>query len=180
MSGSSWQRWMTDTFEPLLEGREVWLTQTRRREEKGGNTGTAQSAVGQTFGQCSRRSSFVEDAQPEKTVEVKRQDRKEHWQVDTPEQVMEDNPRKTRKRQRSGGIKRAASSYNASTGIGAECVHPKVSLDVSEALCGEIVVFVMKLEQCGYWPVQNSTLLFFRFPKNVTSERPIALLPGNG
>ena len=41
---------------------------------------------------------------------------------------------------------------------------------------GEIV-FLEILKQCGHWPVQASTLFFFLFPKSVTSERPIALLP---
>ena len=34
-----------------------------------------------------------------------------------------------------------------------------------------------KVEQCGRWPQQACTTMFFLIPKNVTSERPIALLP---
>ena len=33
------------------------------------------------------------------------------------------------------------------------------------------------LEQCGRWPQQACTAMFFLTPKNVTSERPIAFLP---
>ena len=35
---------------------------------------------------------FFEDATPLKKVEVKRQEWKEHWQVGTPEQVIDDKP----------------------------------------------------------------------------------------
>ena len=35
--------------------------------------------------------------------------------------------------------------------------------------------FLEKLEQCGRWPQPACTTMFFLIPKNVTSERPIAL-----
>ena len=34
-----------------------------------------------------------------------------------------------------------------------------------------------KVEQSGKWPQQACTTMFFLIPKNVTSERPIALMP---
>ena len=34
-----------------------------------------------------------------------------------------------------------------------------------------------KVEQCGFWPEQTSTTMFFLISKRVASERPIALLP---
>ena len=37
--------------------------------------------------------------------------------------------------------------------------------------------FSEKVEQSGKWPQQACTALFFLVPKNVTSERPIALVP---
>ena len=37
--------------------------------------------------------------------------------------------------------------------------------------------FLEKVEQCGKWPQQACTAMFFLIPKNVTSEMPIALMP---
>ena len=37
--------------------------------------------------------------------------------------------------------------------------------------------FLEKVEQCGRWPQQACTTMFFIIPKNVTGERPIALMP---
>ena len=37
--------------------------------------------------------------------------------------------------------------------------------------------FLEKVEQSGKWPEQACTTMFFLIPKNVTSERPIALMP---
>ena len=37
--------------------------------------------------------------------------------------------------------------------------------------------FLEKVEQCGRWPQQACTTIFFLIPKNVTSERPLALVP---
>ena len=49
--------------------------------------------------------------------------------------------------------------------------HQKVPPDLSEETRGKIV------EQCGRWPQQACTTIFFLIPKNVTSERPITLMP---
>ena len=37
--------------------------------------------------------------------------------------------------------------------------------------------FLGKVEQSGKWPQQACTTMFFLIPKNVTYERPIALMP---
>ena len=42
---------------------------------------------------------------------------------------------------------------------------------------GEIVEFLDILEQGGKRPQQACRTMFFLIPKNVTSERPIALMP---
>ena len=55
--------------------------------------------------------------------------------------------------------------------------HPKVPLDLTEETRGEIVEFLEKVEQSGKWPHQACTTMFFLIPKNVTSEKPIALFP---
>ena len=55
--------------------------------------------------------------------------------------------------------------------------HPKVPLDLTKGTRGEVVDFLDKVGQCGRWPQQARTTMFFLIPKSVTSERPIALLP---
>ena len=55
--------------------------------------------------------------------------------------------------------------------------HPKVPLDETKETSGEIVEFLEKVEQSGKWPQKACTTMFFLIPKNVTSERPIALMP---
>ena len=47
--------------------------------------------------------------------------------------------------------------------------HTRVPLDLGSETCGEIVELLAKVVQCG--------MLLFCIPKNVTSERPIAVLP---
>ena len=42
---------------------------------------------------------------------------------------------------------------------------------------GEIVELLEKVDQSGKWPQQSCTTMFFLIPKNVTIERPIALMP---
>ena len=65
--------------------------------------------------------------------------------------------------------------YKAKTRVGCDGFHPKVPLDLTkETRGGE---FLEKVEQSGNWPQQACTTMFFLIPKNVTSERPIALMP---
>ena len=54
--------------------------------------------------------------------------------------------------------KRAANSYKTSTSFGTDGFHPKVPLDLSNETCEHLVGFPWKVEQCGCWPVQASTL----------------------
>ena len=37
--------------------------------------------------------------------------------------------------------------------------------------------FLEKVEQCGMWPQRACTTMFFLIPKNISSDRHIALLP---
>ena len=55
--------------------------------------------------------------------------------------------------------------------------HPKVPLDLTRETRGEVVEFLEKVEQCVRWPQQACTTMFCMLPKNVASERPIALVP---
>ena len=65
--------------------------------------------------------------------------------------------------------------YKAKTRVGCDGFHPKVPLDLTkETRGGE---FLEKVEQSGNWPQQACTTMFFLILKNVTKERPIALMP---
>ena len=67
--------------------------------------------------------------------------------------------------------------YKAKTGVGCDGFHPKVHLDLTKETRGEIVEFLEKVEQKRKWPQQACTTMFLLIPKNVASERPIALMP---
>ena len=61
--------------------------------------------------------------------------------------------------------------------MGCDGIHPKVPLDLTKETGGEIVEFLEKVEQSGKWSEQACTTMFFLIPKNVTRERPSALMP---
>ena len=61
--------------------------------------------------------------------------------------------------------------------MGCDGFHPKVPLHLTKETRGEIVEFLEKVEESGKWPQQACTTMFFLFLENVTSERPIALVP---
>ena len=73
--------------------------------------------------------------------------------------------------------KKASRLYKAKIGVGCDGFHPKVPLDLTKETRGKIVEFLEKVEQSGKWPQQACTTMFFLIPKNVTSDRPIALMP---
>ena len=74
-------------------------------------------------------------------------------------------------------LEKAAKSCKAKTGVVCDGFHPKVPLDLTRETRGKIVEFLKKVEQCGRWLQQACTRMFFLNPKNVTTERPIALMP---
>ena len=80
-------------------------------------------------------------------------------------------------RQKVCGLEKVSKLYNAKTGAGCDGFHPEVPLDVTKETRREIVEFLEMVEQSGKWPQQACTTMFFLIPKNVTSERPIALVP---
>ena len=55
--------------------------------------------------------------------------------------------------------------------------HLKLPLELSKGAAGDMVKFLEKLEHCWRWPQQAGTTMFSLIPKNVTSERPVALQP---
>ena len=54
---------------------------------------------------------------------------------------------------------------------------PQSSLGLTQETRGKLVVFLEKVEQSEKWPQQACKTMFFLIPENVTSERPIALMP---
>ena len=76
-----------------------------------------------------------------------------------------------------GDLEKASRLYKAKTGVGCDGFHAKVPLVETTETKGESVEFLEKVEQSGKWPQQACTTMFFLIPKNVTSERPIALMP---
>ena len=63
------------------------------------------------------------------------------------------------------------------TGVGCDGFRPKVPVDLTKETRGEIVELLEKVEHSGKWPQQACTTMFSLIPKNITSERPIALVP---
>ena len=54
---------------------------------------------------------------------------------------------------------------------------PESLLDLTKETVVEVEELLEKVEQSGNWPQQACTTMFFLIPKNVTSERPVALVP---
>ena len=82
----------------------------------------------------------------------------------------------SRERERESDLARAMKTCKANTGVGCDGFHPKVPLDSTRETRGEVMEFLENVEQCGRWPQQACTTIFFLIPKNVTSERPLALM----
>ena len=80
-------------------------------------------------------------------------------------------------RQKECGLEKVSRQCKAKTRVGRDGFHPKVPLDGTKETRGEFVEFLEKVEQSGKWPQYACTTVFFLIPKNVTSERPIALMP---
>ena len=80
-------------------------------------------------------------------------------------------------RLKEGHLEEVSRLYKAKTGVGCDGFHPKVPLDLTKETRGEIVEFQEEEEVSGKWRQETCTTMFFLIPKNVTSERPIALMP---
>ena len=88
------------------------------------------------------------------------------------------NPEEVLRRLKECHLELVSKLYMTKTGVA--CVtafHLKVPLDVTIDTRGEVVEFLEKVEQSGKWPQQACTTTFFLIPKNLTSERPMALMP---
>ena len=127
-----------------------------------------------------------EDAKLLDRCEAKRKEWSKHWQCNEEIQNMQDKPWRNEEWReyeealpllKEGALEKASRLYTAKTGVGCDGFHPKVPVDLSKETRGEVVGFLEKVEQSGTWPQQACTTMFFLLPKNVTSERPIALMP---
>ena len=68
-------------------------------------------------------------------------------------------------------LRKAAASYEATTGVGVNGSHPRVPLDVSDECCGRTLRLLHKVEMAGVRPSNASTTLFFLILKSATSKR---------
>ena len=78
---------------------------------------------------------------------------------------------------KEGDLAKAAKIYKTETGVACNAFHPEVPLDLARESRKKVVEFLEKVEQCRKWPQQACTTMFFLIPKDVTYERPIALVP---
>ena len=118
--------------------------------------------------------------------EAKRKDWAKHWQCDESVQNVEDKPWKNEElkkleealpKLKECDLEKASGLYKTKTGVGCDGFHPKVPLDLTKETRKEIAEFQEKVERSGQRPQQGCTTMFFLIPKNVTSGRPIALVP---
>ena len=103
------------------------------------------------------------------------------WQCDMKVQDLKDMPRRNEELNNLEAdmprlLEKAAKSCKAKTGVVCDGFHPKVPLDLTKETRGKMVEFLEKVLQCGRWPQQACTKMFFLKSKNVTTERPIALM----
>ena len=110
-----------------------------------------------------------EDARLLDRCEAKRKEWAKHWQCDESVQNMEGKPWTSEKLRK---LEEALPRLKECDGF-----HPKVPLDLTKETRGKVVEFLEKVEQSGKWPQQACATMFFLIPKNVTSERPLALMP---
>ena len=74
-------------------------------------------------------------------------------------------------------LEKVSRLHKAKTGVGCDDFHPKVPLDVTKERRNKITQCLEKIEQSGKGTQQACTTMFFLIPTNITSERPIALMP---
>ena len=126
------------------------------------------------------------DARLLNCCEAKRKEWSKHWQCNEEIQSMQDKPWRNEElreceealpRLKEGEMEKASRLYKANTGVGCDGFRPKVLLDLTKETRGEIAKFLENAKQSGYWPQQACTTMFFLILENVTSERPIALMP---
>ena len=127
-----------------------------------------------------------EDARLFDRCEAKMKEWPKHWQCGEEIQNVQNKPWRNEElkkyeealpRLKEVDLDQASRLYKEKAGVGCDGFYPKVPLDLTKETRGEIVEFLEKVEQSGKWSQQACTTMFFLIPKNVTGERPIALMP---
>ena len=82
-------------------------------------------------------------------------------------------------RLKEGDLEKVSRLYKAKTGVGCDGFHPKVPLDLTDLTSKKRRNRRVLGEGGTEWQMatQACTTMFFLIPKNVTSERLIALMP---
>ena len=126
-----------------------------------------------------------EDARLLDRCEANRKEWAKHRQCDESVQNMEDEPWKKEElekleealpRLKECELGKRSRLYKACTGAGSDGFHPMVHLDLTKETRGEVVHFLEKVEP---WKMAATSLHndVLRDSEEVTSERPIALMP---
>ena len=173
-----WYNWLVEMKKKDEEKRmevEQQKLFSRMIKSAGGRTGHVHKITKPTAwrGGVQMLKDEEEDGQPSARCEEKKKEWAKHWQCDTKVQDLNDHPWR---HEELKSLEKAAKSDKAETGVWCDGFHPKVPLDLTKET-REVVEFLEKVEQCGRWPQQAYTTMFFLVPKNVTSERLITLLP---
>ena len=93
------------------------------------------------------------------------------------EEEMKKKDEKVKMEETGGRLEEASRLYEAKTREGCDGCLPQVSLDLRKKQEAKWWNSLDKVEQSGRWPQEACMAMSFLIPKNVTSERPIALIP---
>ena len=113
---------------------------------------------------------------------LKEEDQDAHWQCDMKVQDLKKHAAEKRRVEEFGGgyaevIGEGSKELQGKDRSGVRWLSSKVPLDLAKETRGKVVEFLGEVLQCGRWPQHACTRMFFLSPKNVTTERPIALMP---
>ena len=110
-----------------------------------------------------------------------------HWQCDEEIQNMQNKPWRNEElkeceealqRLKEGGLEIGIKIVQGKNRSGMRRIPLKSSSGLKQKKREEKLWKILeKLDQSGLWPQEACTTMFFLIPKNVTSERPIALMP---
>ena len=62
---------------------------------------------------------------------------------------------------KEGDLQKVARNHKASTGVGCNGFRTEVPLELSNRTRGDVVEFLEKVGQCGRWPQEACTTMFF-------------------
>ena len=205
MAADCEKAWIHTGWEETMQKWYHWLEDMKKKDEKGKMEEMHQKKVEQMIKRAEgsagllhnitkptpwRRGAQIlekkeEDVRLSYRCEAKRKEWSIHWQCNEEVQNMQDKLWRNEELRRweealprlKVNWKRGSRKYKAKTGVGCDGFHPTVLLDLTKETRGGVVEFLEKVAQSGKWPQQACTTTFFLIPKNVTSERPIVLMP---